>query len=155
MKKAQASIYLDKTRPKKDGTCSVKIKITFNRKRKYFATGVDLTLEEFNQVMYNQRRSSKQKELQTKLDYLRVKAESVIDDLKVFSFNAFEDAFLEERNTQNSVSFAFDKYIEELELEERLTTASSYRCAKNSIEEFDKNLTFADVTPRMLKQYQK
>ena len=49
---AVVSIYLDEIRPKINGKCSVKIKVTYNRKRKYFATGKDLTPEDFKQTFF-------------------------------------------------------------------------------------------------------
>ena len=51
MKTAKASVYLDEKRPKTNGLCSVKIKITYNRKRKYFTTGIDLSPEEFEGML--------------------------------------------------------------------------------------------------------
>jgi site-specific recombinase XerD len=155
MKKAKASIYLDTLRPKEDGTCSVKIKITFNRKRKYFSTGIDLTPDEFEKVLYAKRRTEKQKELKNKIEYFEKKADKVIDNLKVFSFDMFKEHYLDQRNTTDSVSFAFDKYIETLELNDKISTATCYKCAKTSIEKFNKSLTFADVTPKFLKDYEK
>lgn len=154
MKKAEASIYLDKSRPKKNGKCSVKIKITHNRKRKYFSTGIDLTLEDFEQTFFGKRRTASQKVVKAKVEYFEKKATDVINNLNVFSFDAFEVQFLDQRNTANSVSFAFDKYISNLKLENRIGTAVSYQCAKNSIENFNKNLTFAEVTPTFLKKYE-
>jgi integrase/recombinase XerD len=62
---------------------------------------------------------------------------------------------LDQRNTDNSVSFAFDKYIKDLKLENRIGTAVSYECAKTSIKKFNKDLTFAEVTPTFLKKYEK
>lgn len=152
---AKASIYLDKNRPKANGLCSVKIKITYNRKRKYFSTGIDLKPEEFETVFYGKRKTESQKEIKTKIEYFEKKATDVINTLSVFSFDAFQEMFLERRNTANSVSFAFDKYIADLELENRLGTAESYKSAKNSIEKFDGDLTFAEVTPTFLKKYEK
>lgn len=155
MKKAKTSIYHDTLRPKEDGSCSVKIKITFNRKRKYFSTGIDLTPDEFEKVLYSKRRTIKQKELKNKIEYFEKKADNVIDNLKVFSFDIFKEHYLDQRNTTDSVSFAFDKYIETLELNDKISTAMGYRCAKTSIEKFNKTLTFADVTPKFLKEYEK
>lgn len=152
--KAEASIYLDEHRPKKNGKCSVKIKVTFSRKRKYYSTGIDLTSDEFKIIVNGKRRTPEQKEIRTKLNYVYTKAIDVIDNLNVFTFDAFEQMYLEQRNTQNSVSFAFDKYIEQLKLEKRLGTAVSYECAKNSIESFNKKLTFAETTPTILKKYE-
>jgi integrase/recombinase XerD len=155
MKKATATIYLDTLRPKENGACSVKIKITFNRKRKYFSTGIDLTPDDFKKVFYGKRRTSEQKEIKTKIEYFENKADDIIKKLKVFSFDIFKEHFLEDRNVNDSVSFAFDKYIESLKLNDKISTATCYSCAKTSIEKFNKNLTFADVTPMFLKNYEK
>ena len=155
MKKASVSIYLDKLRPKKNGLCAVKIRVTFNRKRKYFPTGIDLTPEEFEKVLFGKRKTPQQKEVFTKLNFFEEKAEKEIKQIKAFSFDAFTEMFLDSRNATDSVSFAFDKYIDELRSENRLGTAESYLCAKNSLEAFKKNVSFADVTPKFLKSYQK
>lgn len=155
MLKAHTAIYLDTNRPKKNGLCSVKIKVTYNRKRKYYSTGIDLKLDEFEQILFGRRKTSEQKATNKKISYFEDKANDVIKNLHVFSFDAFQENFLDDRNTANSVSFAFDKYIDELKFESRLGTASSYECAKNSISQFRSDLTFAEITPDFLKKYQK
>jgi integrase len=154
MKTAEATIYIDENRPKKSGKCSVKIKVTYNRKRKYYSTGIDLMPNDFQQVLNGKRRTPEQKDIAKKIEYFNNKATDVIDNLNVFTFDAFEESFLDERNTLNSVSFAFDKYIEHLRLENRIGTAVSYECAKNSLESFRKDLTFAEITPLLLKKYE-
>lgn len=154
MKIAKASVYLDEKRPKTNGLCSVKIKITYNRKRKYFTTGIDLSPEEFETVFFGKRKTDKQKEVKTKVEYFEAKANDVINMLSVFSFDAFEEHYLDQRNTADSVSFAFDKYINNLKLENRIGTMVTYESAKKSIVSFNKNLTFAEITPTLLKKYE-
>lgn len=153
--KAQASIYFDMLRPKRNGKCSVKIRVTFMEKRKYFSTGVALSAEDFETVMSTGKKSPVQKVAYSKINKCLSKAEGVIEILPVFTFSSFEEIYLEQRNTQNSVSFAFDKYIEQLRNEDRIGTAVSYECAKNSIAEFNANLTFAETTPELLKKYER
>lgn len=158
MNKAEASIYFDNLRPKQNGKCSVKIRVTFIRKRKYFSTGVELSAEDFEMAMSTEKgvvKNKKQKNAYTDINKQLAKAADVIENLTVFTFSAFEESFLEQRNTQNSVSFAFDKYIEQLRNEDRIGTAVSYECAKNSIAEFNANLTFAETTPELLKKYER
>lgn len=154
MKKASASVYLD-NRPKKNGKHSVKIRITFNRSRKYYSTGIDLLANDYERVMYGKRRTEQQKQVHIKILHFLQKAQSIIDNLNVFTFDKFEEAYQEQRNVFDSVSFAFDKYIEELTQQERVGTASSYNCAKNSLESFKKDLTFAEITPTFLRKYEK
>ena len=154
MKIAEASIYLDNNRPKKNGKCSIKVRITFNGKRRYFATGIDLTPDDFEITLHGRRKTIEQKEKFIKLNYFLTKATKVIESLSVFTFGGFKDEFLEQRNTHNSVSFAFEKYSKELKSENRLGTAISYECAINSLEKFQNNLTFAEIRPSFLKKYE-
>lgn len=151
---ADASIYLDKNRPKTNGLCSVKIKVTYNRKRKYFATGINLTPKDYEQILFGKRRAKEQKEIKNKIEHYENKANGIINRLSVFTFDAFGIQFINDYNTTDSVSLAFDNYISNLKIEERVGTAESYECAKKSISKFKKNLTFADVTPTFLKKYE-
>src|SRR5690606_28875662 len=82
------------------------------------------------------------------------KGNDAIKNLTVFTFDGFEQLYFEKRNVTNSVSFAFDRYVEQLKTEKRLTTAESYNSAKNSLESYKKNLTFADITPKFLSKYE-
>ncbi|MBT2163526.1 site-specific integrase [Zobellia barbeyronii] len=154
MKQAEAAIYLDKPRPKKNGSCSVKIKITYHRKRKYYPTGIYLTPDDFKKLMNTKRKTSQQKEHLIKLNHLLTKAQKVIANLIVFTVDGFEENYYELRNTENSVSFAFDNYINNLKSEDRIGTAVSCNCAKKSLENFKQGLTFADITPALLKKYE-
>ena len=158
MKKAIVDIYLDSSRPLKNGKCSVKIKITHNRKRKYIATGVELTVIEFEKVIQplekGKRKTLEQKQIHSTILHHLNKAQQIIDDIKVFTFDSFEQAFFDNRNITDSVSFAFDRYIKLLRIENRIGTAESYNCAKNSLETFKKNLTFAEITPTLLRKYE-
>lgn len=157
MKKAEAVLYLDTLRPLKGGKCSVKIKITFNRKRKYVSTGIEILPEMYDSIFPapGKKRTLEQRETYIKLNTILTKAQEVINGLEVFTFYGFEEAFFEQRNIHDSVSFAFDRHIEELTIENRLGTAESYRSAKKSLEEFKKGLTFSEITPSLLKKYEK
>jgi integrase/recombinase XerD len=152
--RAEATIYIDKLRPKKNGKCSIKIKVTFNGNRRHYSTGVELLNAEFDQIINGQRRTNEQKEINAKLNASLTKANDIISELTIFSFDSFENQYLIHRNTVNSVYFAFDEYIRQLKSEERLGTASSYQCARNSLKKFKKNLTFVDVTAKFLKSYE-
>ncbi|NQY10435.1 MAG: tyrosine-type recombinase/integrase [Flavobacteriales bacterium] len=154
MIRATSVIYLDEKRPKKNGQCSVKIKVTYNRKRKYYSTGIELYSDEFEKATKGQRRTFDQKQLENEMLAFQSKANNVIKVLPIFTFDRFEEMYFEQRNASNSVSFAFDKYIEDLKEEDRIGTAVSYECAKNSLEAYQKNLSFAEVTPKLLKKYE-
>lgn len=155
MKNADVSIYYDTLRPKKNGKCNAKIRITFNRKRKYYSTSIDLTLDEVEKLTTGKTRLSDElKEYKRILNAFIVKAEQIIKKIKVFTFDEFENYFFENRNIQDSVSFAFEKYISQLKNESRITTANSYEYALKSIESFKPNLTFAEINKDFLQKYE-
>lgn len=154
MKRAQATLYIDKYRPIKSGKCAIKIKVTFNRKRKYYSTGLYLTVKEYNKVMFGLRKTEEEKHINQELNMLLYKSQSIVRNLNFFNFEMFESQFFDKRSATESVSFSFDNYICELEKEKRVSTASSYKSAINSLEKFKPNLTFIDITPKFLKEYE-
>lgn len=153
--KANADLFIDKYHPKKDNTCNVKVRIYFNGKRKYYPTNIDLTVASFESLITSKSRKGKQREVYTKLNHYISKAENIIDKLKPFTFASFEKIYFENRNVYTSVSYAFDKKITELRENGQVGTAVTYECAKNSIEDFKKGLEFSDITPKLLKDYER
>jgi len=151
---ASTVIYFDEKRPKKNGNCSVKVKITHNRERKYYATGIELTKSEFERVLTGKRKTTEETNTTNEIDAFKAKADKVIKELTIFTFDGFEKGFFTQRNVENSVYFAFDQHIKELEGEKRLGTAESYKYAKKSLELFKKKLTFAEITVSFLNKYE-
>jgi integrase len=173
--KANANLYLD-SRQKKDGFCSVKIKITFDRKRRYYNTDVSLYYPEelqtgkdpdpLTKLLTAERRTAEQKAILKKLNVYLDKADKLTEALTPFTFERFEEAYFENRDLKNSVSYAFDRKIEKLRLNEQIGTAVSYECAKNSLLKYKEStlkkagnkkldLTFSEITPEFLTRYEK
>lgn len=149
--KATAIIYLD-TRANAEGLHNVKIRVMHNGKRRFYGTTINMVPTDFDKMMKRQQGKN-----YVVLTALLAKANKIIKDLEVFTAEKFKEAFYENRNTTKSVTYAFEKYIKDLKLESRLSTAESYQYAINSLKAFNKNkdFEFADVTPRFLKRYEK
>lgn len=154
MKIATVSAFIDKYHPQKDGKCSVTIRITNQRKKKYYPTGISLTELDFERVMTAKRRSDVDKTTYNKIHAFEYKAIQAVESLEVFTFDKFEDIYLENREASDTIAYGFDKYIKELKEEDRIGTAVSYEVAKNSLESFRKGLKFADITNALLKKYE-
>lgn len=162
--KANAILYLD-PRPKKEGFCTVKVKVTCYRQRRYYSTDIDFYYPETEQVkdipdpltklLTAKRKTSEQKTILKKLNVYLNKAEKITESLNPFTFEKFEEAYLDNRDLLNSVSYAFEKRINDLRENKQIGTAVIYECAKNSLEDFKKDLTFIQITPKFLKQYEK
>ena len=154
MKVASASPFIDKFHPKTDEIRIVSIRVTHNRKRKYYGTKVRLKPSVFDKIMTAKRRSEAENKIYNEIISYHNKAVKVIEKLPIFTFTKFEEIYFENRNATDSVSYAFDKYINELREEERIGTAVSYECAKGSIDKFKKDLKFADINLAFLKKYE-
>ena len=111
---------------------------------------------ELEKIWGAKRRTGEQKDVYFRLSSCLTKAEDIIKKLDTaFTFEKFDEMYLEGRDVFNSVSYSFDRYITDLETEGRIATASSYRCTKNSLDDFKKNLKFTDITPSFLKKYER
>ena len=161
--KANADLYLD-PRQRADGTHSVKIRVTFNRKRRYYSTGINLKAkksddkEEHNELellMNAKRRTDEQKAIYIKLNFYLTKASKIVDSLEVFTFGLFESMYFESRDVHKSVSYAFDEKIKSLITNRQVSTASTYDSAKRSLESFKKDVSFADIDVNFLKRYER
>ena len=159
------AIHLDNRRPIKDGRYPVRIRVTFNRKRKYYSISNNrdtrkgkfyLSQDDYNQMMTKSVRG-KLKDLKNELEDVEKSAIAIIDSMDQFSFGQFEQLFNERKidNSKNkSVKHYFDKYIKELKNDGQIGTASTYQNAKNSLFSFwSENIEFDEITVGMLKSY--
>ncbi len=154
MPAANISAYIDRTHPKHDLTCSVTIRVTHQRKRKYYPTGISVQPSDFDRAMTGKRKTEGDTRLFNKINAFVKKATDAVEALPVFTFNQFEAIYLTNREAADSVKFGFDKYIQELIEEKRVGTKVSYECAMKSIEKFKVGLKYADVTPALLRKYE-
>lgn len=152
--KATTAIFFDKYHPKADGTHSVKVRVTFDRKSLYYQTGISLAETDFTKAMGDKPRGE-YKDIALKLQAFENKAASIIADMPVFTFAGFEKLYFSNRGLKDSVSGAFDAYIEKLEEMEQLGTKVTYEYSKKSINDFHAGVKFADITPDFLRKYER
>ncbi len=146
--------YLNKYTPDKEGKCPVSIKVTYQRTRKYYPTGINITPKEFEKATQAKRKTESERTIYNKIHAFERKAIETVEKLPVFTFIKFEDIYLTNRDAADTVNVAFDRYIDELKSQQRIGTAVSYETAKNSINEFAPKLKFADITPLFLQRYE-
>jgi integrase/recombinase XerD len=152
--KATTAIFIDKYHPKAEGLCAISIRVTHDRKKKYFATGITLTEADFNRVMGEKPRDSF-KSIALKLQAFEKKAADIVDMLPLFTWAAFEKHYLSNRAAKDNLDLAFSDYATELRGEDRIGTAVSYECSQSSLNKFAPGAKFADVTPEFLTKYEK
>lgn len=151
---ATTSLFIDKWHPRSDGKCAVSVRVTFERKKKYFPTGITLTTEDFEKACGKKPRAEF-KQIGLQLYSFEKKAADIIKDLQVFTFKKFEKKYFENRGTKSDVESAFSDYIAELTQIERIGSAVAYKCAQASLKKFAVGIKFADVTPDFLRKYER
>jgi integrase/recombinase XerD len=145
----------DTRRIKINKTYPIKLRITFNRKQRYFSTGIDLKEGEWEVLNNAHRLQKEQKTLREKLIGMQGKAQGIIDDMKFFSFVTFEKEFYQKRSPIGSLFQLYTDYIENLKRQGRVGTAYSYISSQNSLKLFKSKIDFADITPDFLDEYEK
>ena len=153
---AHLKTILDKRRPKKDHRFPVKVRVTYNKAQKYFSTGVDLNQEDFDRITNH----SVRKELRIskeKIQFVESKIQKAIDSIKEFSFEELLTALGRDdkgKKASEEVNDLFDSIIKKLNIEGRISTASAYNDARNSLTGFKTKLKFGQVTVQFLKDYE-
>jgi len=140
--KATATLFLDNRKVKKDGKFPVKLTIYNKQAKKRYSTGCDLTKEEWEKINSDRLRDGNLKEVKIKLNAIRENAQTILNEIKLFSFYGFEEQFFENSKSKTNLSLQswFDTYIDNLKSEGRIGTAISYRTTINSINQFKPNL---------------
>ncbi|WP_075603204.1 site-specific integrase [Saccharicrinis aurantiacus] len=153
-KKATFAYWLDPKREKKNGKYPIKLRVTYNRKRQYYGTSIDLSKEEY-ETMHSINVKGKLKKMLKRLLDIVEEAEKVGNSIPSFSFHQFEDLFFNSPDNSMDVYEAYDRQIELLASEERIGTRDNYKDSKSSLMKFKKRLYFEDVTQNFLNNYEK
>jgi len=154
MNKATVTPAIDRQHPRKDGTCSIYIRVTFQRKKKEYPTGIKMKPAEYDRIMKAQRRKQDEMKQYSKIMAFFTKAMDITESLPVFTFTQFEDLYLSNTEAADTIKAGFERHIQELKDQKRIGTAVSYETALNSIEGFKAGLRYADITVNFLNKYE-
>lgn len=180
---ASVRIVLEKHRVNKNDLSAVKIRITHDRKSKYYSIRHLLKNDDWN-FCANQIELDKivvatrgmKKDIRLCYEAIVQKARDSINELPMFSFEKFEVSFLNKPTNWDYLHNAFAEHHRELISENRLGYAMSFNGTLTGIKYFMekkpyvkskiikkadhanfkkyKNLKFVDVTPGWLKKYE-
>ncbi|MFC2119322.1 tyrosine-type recombinase/integrase [Bacteroidota bacterium] len=147
--------FLDTVRRRKDESCTVRIRVIYNRYPKYYTTKIFMSDNDYEKMMgLKPRNELKDKKI---IIHERLKmANDIIVDMPVFSFAAFENKFLNKRGSWNNVFDAYESHIKALKVNKQIGTASTYDLSLKSIKGFhsNKKLSFDNIDLRFLNKYE-
>lgn len=148
-------MILDIRREKAESKYPVKLRITFERRQKYYKTKYDLTEKEFTRAMQGERQTKDEKLLRGSIQAYENKATAIIEDMPLFNWKTFEKRYLANRGAKDTINQAFADYITGLRNGANLGTAVVYECSQSSLNKFAPGVKFADITTDFLKTYEK
>src|SRR5687768_14290912 len=107
--KATTAIFIDKYHPKANNLCAVTIRVTYDRKKKYYPTPVSMTAADFEKAQ-GPKPGKELKEITLRLHGFERKAVEIIDKMPVFTWKSFERQFLTNRAAKDTLDGAFSNY---------------------------------------------
>ncbi|MDE3145800.1 MAG: site-specific integrase [Bacteroidota bacterium] len=150
--KPTASFILKIVRKKENGKYPLIIRVIYLREKHEYRTKLEFTEEEYANCIA-ERPIKKYREAAANIITEKERVKNIIDNLKVFTFKKFEDAYYNRIKEAKDLFVFFDDYVKQLEIEGRYKTAVSYKTAKNSFKEFDEKIGLYDITSDFLKKY--
>ena len=156
--KPTIAIIQDTRKANSEGKFPLKLRVIFNRQNRTYSIGIDLSKEQFDKLFSTKLRDEWLKDVRLNCEEIKHKAEETCNKIEEFTFDKFKDTFFvnpDEQAKTKDVYRSFDNYITLLNGQNRVSTAASYTCAKNSLKKFKKKLTFENITPTFLNGYEK
>lgn len=156
---ATARVILDERRAKSNGLFPVKIRIANGRAWKLYGTSYSLSPDDFKKLLEGKRLGENLKPMKSKLDGLLAKANSIIDDMHPFSFDAFQLRFTQKGNKSDMLFLLRDK-SERMRAEEKYGNANLYSQAAVLLERYNSTvnksseLPITDITPKWLQAFE-
>lgn len=147
--------FCDNVRKRKDGTCTIRLRLIFDRYPKYYTTKINLTEDDYLKLTGNRPRRDLN-EKKTIIYELLKKAYDIVVEMPEFNFSSFEGLFLTNKHGEiQNVFHWYEGKISELKRDGQLGSAVTYQYSMNSLKEFitKEKLNFDQITPDFLKKY--
>ena len=147
------NIFHDLRRIKNNGLYPVKLRITYNRRSKYFETGIDLTKENYHKLS-SRRIGQELISVKNELIEFESKANAIIRTIRPFNFPVFSERFSQKTYDEAYVELLFNETIAKLKAQGKVGTDDNYQSSISSLRSFKKNLRYEDINDVFLYQYE-
>ena len=165
------AIILETRNQRKDETYPVKLRVTIERLSRYYAIeweipdekepGKKIKQKYLTQIEFDKVEAKKPREpyktIKEAFNDTEKKARELLTVMENPTFDQFKRLFTSKASAGGNVWKYYEDYITECKNENRLGTASSYECSRNSLNEIKgiENANFKTITPEWLKDYAK
>jgi integrase/recombinase XerD len=161
MEKPTLTYFFDTRSKLLDGNYPIKLTVYFGRQKKRYKTPFKATQEVYDRLLANRLRNDSTKQLKRQTVSWLDKQTQIAESIVPFTFSDFENILYAEKTKSrkiqlnDGVNSIYDKHIQSLNDEGRISTANSYQDSLTSILSYKKNLKVSQITPDFLKGYEK
>ena len=178
-KQVTTAIILEKRMPRKDGHYPVKLRVTFDRKQKFYtiryvpekiggdfteyqkfwSRKVDKSISMTELEFKKARKDNPLEPYKTMTIYIQTQekeAQDTIATISQFTFEVFEEKYFAQPTDENDLFVVLASEVKKLRKDGRISTAVTFECCLNSLKEFtgkDK-FPFERLTVKFLKEYE-
>jgi integrase/recombinase XerD len=153
--KVYVKIVPDIRRLKTGAKFPLKLRITYKGERKYYATGLDVSDEQW-EIINSAEVKGKFQKIRIEMAEIEKKALDCVSKILPFSFVVFERDFFRTAPREQTLEVAYESYIAELRSNEQYGTAKSYQDSKNTLRRFRPGkVRFEDITKEFLNDFER
>jgi integrase len=161
MEKPTLTYFFDTRSKLLDGNYPIKLTVYYGRQKKRYKTPFKATQEVYDRLLSNRLRDESTKQLKRQTVSWLDKQTLIAEGIVPFTFTDFENVFHAEKTQSrkiqlnDGVNSIYEKHIQSLNDEGRISTARAYNDSLTSILSYKKNLKVSQITPDFLKGYEK
>lgn len=161
MEKPTLTYFFDTRSRLLDGNYPIKLTVYYGRQKKRYKTPFKATQEVYDRLLANRLRDESTKQLKRQTVSWLDKQTLIAERIVPFTFTDFENFFYAEKiksrkiQLNDGVNSIYEKHIQALNDEGRISTARSYQDSLTSMLSYKKNLKVSQITPDFLKGYEK
>ena len=161
MEKPTLTYFFDTRSKLLDGNYPIKLTVYYGRQKKRYKTPFKATQEVYDRLLANRLRDESTKQLKRQTVSWLDKQTLIAEGIVPFTFTDFENVFYAEKTQSrkiqlnDGVNSIYEKHIQSLNDEGRISTARAYNDSLTSILSYKKNLKVSQITPDFLKGYEK
>ena len=151
--KVNVKVVPDNRRSKDSNRFPLKLRVTYKGDRRYYGTGYDASIEEWN-IIHSTGAKGNLRKIKNGIAAIENDALKCSVEIAPFSIKQFENQFFDQKMKFQNVESAFDSYTGELKTNDQIGTASSYQTACNALNKFKPNLLFSDIDKEFLQKFE-
>lgn len=153
---ATINYILDTRRALSSGLYPLKIRVTHDRKSKFYPTEIALNEASFERLKGSGKLSDDLREIKVKLATLTKKGERIINGMLIFSFEAFTLRFVA-KGDRSCLLHMLTKIKEDFESQGKISTSEIYKQTIASIKEFTgkTEINIREVNTEWLNKYER